>query len=197
MNTKLDQKGPESFWPNFEIMTSQHETIISRFWENSFITNTSLESSLFFYHHELRVLFFKPILGWWRHHVKSKLKTFLEDGFIHDQISSRYLFLLVFIFLSTLVYEISIWTFLTHFGLITSSQRVSFWPNFGLMTLSRESELQYFEKWSQKQILHFKVLSNIGFNLSITIDTWYTTLGPFYPIRRFWHHKRSKYSSIL
>ena len=40
--------------------------------------------------------------------------------------------------------------------------------------------LQYFEKLvPETNSPHFKVSSNIDFDLSITLDTWYATFGPF------------------
>ena len=54
-----------------------------------------------------------------------------------------------------------------------------FWFGFYLMA-SRQGSIQncnIFRKWYQKQNPHFKVQSNIGLDLPIILDTWYTTLG--------------------
>ena len=61
----------------------------------------------------------------------ARISRFQENSFINESLTSKFLLLLIFVFLSTLVHEIPIWPFS---------------PKLGLMTSPRESKLQYFEK---------------------------------------------------
>ena len=128
---------------------------------------------------------------------------------------------MILIFLSTLVHEITIWTFFSHFWvdditvgsqnfqksqksqnfeIVISKSNASpqislyYWLSsfyrhwymkykFGPFLTQfwvNDVKLQYFEKLvTETNSPHFKVPSNIDFDFSITLDTWYTTFSPF------------------
>ena len=154
------------------------------------------------------------------------MSRFWEKSFMNEYLIWKFVLLLIFIFLSTLVHEITIWTFLNFFWVDDHGEpklwdfETNFWDsgfknedfisNFPLlltfMFLSPlvqeilvcvffhsilgewshrwKQNCNIFRKWSNKQIPLFNVPSNIDFDLSITLDTWYTSLGPLYLIWR-------------
>ena len=101
----------ESFWPNFEMMKSQHGARISKFWENRFI---------------------------------------------NKYLTSKFLFLLIFIFLSPLVPEIQVSSL--------------FRANFELMASPRW--FKTLRDQIHKQKIYLAVPSTFDFQLSIKIGTW-------------------------
>ena len=159
----------ESFLPNSEIMTSQHGARISQFQENSFIdvylTSKFLLLLIFIFLsplvHEIRVwALFWANFGFMTSPPRVKTSKFRENSLINEHFTSKYLLLLIFIFVSILGHSWLDWR-----------HHVS--QNCSIL-----------RKWSLKQNPHSSVSSNIDFDLSITLNTWYTTLGSFYPIWR-------------
>ena len=114
---------------------------------------------------------FDPSLGWWRHQRQSKLQNF------EIVVSKKRILYLQFPFTIEFHFSITIGTWNTSLG--------PFGPNFGLMIQGATGvKTAIFWKWPQKQTSHFRVPSNADFDFFITLDTWYTTLGPFYLIQR-------------
>ena len=115
---------------------------------------------------------FDTFLDWWRHNMVSKHPNF-------EIVVSKRNTTLHLKFPFTIDFHLSI-----TIGTCNTSLD-PFWPNFGLMTSPRESNLQFF--WerdlrnklivSSNSYFHLKVSLYIDFNLSIILDTWYTTLG--------------------
>ena len=182
----------ESFWPNFEVMTSGHGARISGFRENSFIneylTSKFLLLGIFIFLsplvHEIRVwtLF---VSRFWVDDVTRLSQNYnilcerFHKGIIHLEVPFTFDFPLSM----KLVHEISIWTFFTHFwvdDVTTWSQY--FTSNFPLLLtfifwsplVHENTILGHFlpKVWAQTR--HFKVRTNIDFDLSITLNMWYT-----------------------
>ena len=125
----------------------------------------------------------EPFLSWWRYKEEPKLQSF-------EMVVLKRNTLLQFFFYYWLLFFYQHWKMKYNFRPL--------WTQFGLITSSRESKLQYFwKKWSQEQTLPFQVSSTLDLRLSITLDTWYTTLGIFYTIWVWWRQKRGKYSWVL
>ena len=96
---------------------------------------------------------FDLFLGWWSNLGKAKLQNF------KIMVSKTDTFFTIDFHLS-----ITIGKWNTSLG--------PFWPNFWLMTSTRESKLKFFEKAiSETKFLNCKVLSNIDFDLSISRDS--------------------------
>ena len=98
------------------------------------------------------------------------ISRFRESSFINEYFTWKLLLLLIVISLLQLVHEIPVWFLLTQF-----------WNNdvtAGVKTC------HILRKWSHKQTPHFKIPSNFDFELSISLNTWYTTLSSFYSILR-------------
>ena len=111
----------ESFWANFEMMTSQHGAWISRFWEKSFI---------------------------------------------NEYFTSKFLLLLIFIFLSQLLHEVQVWAlFLTQI-----------WVN---VVTTGNQNFKILRERFRKRVTHLKVFFTFDFHLSINIGTWNTNLDLF------------------
>ena len=98
-----------------------------------------------------------------------KISKFWWNGFKIEYWTSKYLFLFLNIFQSTLVNEISIWTFLTHFwvGNVATGVKIS---KFGASSFKNEYFISNFPLY--------------WLHLYITMDTWYTNVGHFWLI--FW-----------
>ena len=178
----------ESFLPNFEVMTSGHGARISRFRENGFI-NEYLTSKFLLLGiiiflsplvHEIRVW----TLCWvdfglmtskrWSQNCNILCERF-DKGIIHLEVPFTFDFHLSM----KLVHEIPIWAFFTHFwvdGVTAGSQCFASNFIFFLSPLVHENTSlghSWLKIWAQTP--HFKVRTNIDFDLSITLNIWYTT----------------------
>ena len=69
-----------------------------------------------------------------------------------------------------------------------------FLTQFRFNDVTRGTKTVRFWESDLKQTPHFKVPSIIDLDLSITLETWYTTLGPFNPI---WRNDVTKDIDIL
>ena len=192
---------------------------------NEYLTSKFLLHLIFMFLSPL-IQEFGPFLSqFWVDEVTTLSQNFkvLRERFHKRIFPLRVSFIFDSCFLSTLVDKIPIWTFFIHFcvddvtnvsqsfqnyeQVVSKTNTLpqmaleitslgSFWPSFGLMTSSWELKLQHFDKVmsginSLLQIIKYRL------TLSSSIHTWYTALGPFYAIWRYWSHKGNKYSRIL
>ena len=158
-------------------MTSPHLVKTSKCRENCFINKYFTSTYLFLIFifvsilvHEYQFGPFWPIFGLMTSHQGVRTSIFWDNSFKDENLISNFYLLLTFTFLSPLVHEIQVWALL---DLILGWWRHHVSQNCSIL-----------RKWSLKQNPHSSVPSNIDFDLSITLDTWYTTLGSFYPIWR-------------
>ena len=103
----------------------------------------------------------------------ARISRFRENSFIDKRLTSKFLFLLIFIFLSPLVHEIRVWT-------LFSSQ---FWVDNVIML---SQKLKISRERFHKRIIHCKVLFTFDFHLSINIGTWNTNLDFFDSFLGWW-----------
>ena len=141
---------------NFKILRRKfHEWI--PYLKVPFTFNFHLSINIGTWNHNLD--FFELFLGWWPRRVKT-LTKFLDSGFKNEDFLK---------FPFTIVYHVSITVGIFHS--ILGEWRHHWIQNCNIL-----------RKWSNKQIPLFDILSNIDFDLSVTFDTWYTSLGPLYLI---------------
>ena len=98
-------------------------------------------------------------LGWWHH----KFQDFERIVYL----TSKFLLLLILIFLSPLVHELEVWAL--------------FWANFDIIALNQNFKI--LREWLHKQKIHHKVPFTFDFHLSISIGTWNTNLDL---LTKFW-----------
>ena len=99
---------------------------------------------------------FEPILRWWHH----KFQDFERIVYL----TSKFLLLLILIFLSPLVHELQV--------------RALFWANFDVIALNQNFKI--LREWLHKQKIHHKVPFTFDFHLSFSIGIYMKyQFGPF------------------
>ena len=101
----------------------------------------------------------------WQHGARNS--RFWENSFIKVYLTSKFLLLLSFIFLSPLVHEIQVW--------------VLFRASFGLMTSPRwDKTSKILSEEFRKRTIHLQGPFTSDFHLSINIGKWNKSWGPFW-----------------